>query len=53
MACCAPRRGALPWFSVGHRSTLRNFHDHLLDVATFSPPREQLPAMSNSDLDLA
>jgi len=38
--------------SVGHRSTLRNFHDHLLDVATFSPPREQLPAMSNSDLDL-
>jgi putative ATP-binding cassette transporter len=38
--------------SVGHRSTLRNFHDHVLDVATFSPRREQLPAMSNSDLDL-
>jgi ABC transporter len=38
--------------SVVHRSTLRNFHDQLLDVATFSPPREQLPAMSNSDLDL-
>ena len=38
--------------SVGHRSTLRNFHDHVLDIATFSPPREQLPAMSNSDLDL-
>ena len=38
--------------SVGHRSTLRNFHDHVLDVATFSPHREQLPAMSNSDLDL-
>jgi len=38
--------------SVGHRSTLRNFHDHLLDVATFSSRCEQLPAMSNSDLDL-
>ena len=38
--------------SVGHRSTLRNFHDHVLDVATFSPRRGQLPAMSNSDLDL-
>jgi vitamin B12/bleomycin/antimicrobial peptide transport system ATP-binding/permease protein len=37
--------------SVGHRSTLRNFHDHVLDVATFSPRREQFPAMSNSDLD--
>jgi hypothetical protein len=38
--------------SVAHRSTLRNFHNHVLDVATFSPRREQLPAMSNSDLDL-
>jgi hypothetical protein len=38
--------------SVGHRSTLRNFHDHVLDIATFSSRREQLPAMSNSDLDL-
>jgi len=38
--------------SVGHRSTLRNFHDHVLDVATFSSRRGQLPAMSNSDLDL-
>jgi putative ATP-binding cassette transporter len=38
--------------SVGHRSTLRNFHDHVLDIATFSPHREQLPAMSNRDLDL-
>jgi ABC-type uncharacterized transport system fused permease/ATPase subunit len=38
--------------SVGHRSTLRNFHDHHLDVATFSSRCEQLPAMSNSDLDL-
>jgi putative ATP-binding cassette transporter len=37
--------------SVGHRSTLRNLHDHVLDVATFSPRREQLLAMSNSDLD--
>jgi putative ATP-binding cassette transporter len=38
--------------SVGHRSRLRNFHDHVLDVATFSSRRGQLPAMSNSDLDL-
>jgi putative ATP-binding cassette transporter len=38
--------------SVGHRSTLRNFHDHFLDVATFSSRCEQLPAMSNNDLDL-
>ena len=38
--------------SVGHRSTLRNFHDQVLDVATFSPRRKQRPAMSNSDLDL-
>jgi vitamin B12/bleomycin/antimicrobial peptide transport system ATP-binding/permease protein len=38
--------------SVGHRSTLRNFHDHVLDIATFSSRRDQLPAMSNSDLDL-
>jgi vitamin B12/bleomycin/antimicrobial peptide transport system ATP-binding/permease protein len=37
---------------VGHRSTLCNFHDHVLSVAPFSPRREQLPAMSNSDLDL-
>jgi len=38
--------------SVGHRSTLRNFHDHVLDIASFRSRREQLPAMSNSDLDL-
>jgi putative ATP-binding cassette transporter len=38
--------------SVCHRNTLRTFHDHVLDVATFSPRRGQLPAMSNSDLDL-
>jgi putative ATP-binding cassette transporter len=37
--------------SVGHRSTLRNFHDHVLDVATFSPRREERQSMSNSDLD--
>jgi putative ATP-binding cassette transporter len=37
--------------SVGHRSMLRNFHDQVLDVATFSPRRKQRPAMSNSDLD--
>ena len=38
--------------SVGHRSTLRNFHDHVLDVASFSTRCEQLPAMSDNDLDL-
>jgi ABC-type uncharacterized transport system fused permease/ATPase subunit len=38
--------------SVGHRSTLRNFHDHVLDVAASSPHHEQLPAMSNSEPDL-
>jgi vitamin B12/bleomycin/antimicrobial peptide transport system ATP-binding/permease protein len=27
--------------SVSHRSTLRNFHDRVLDVAAFSPPRQQ------------
>jgi putative ATP-binding cassette transporter len=27
--------------SVSHRSTLRIFHDHVLDVKAFSPPREQ------------
>jgi putative ATP-binding cassette transporter len=36
--------------SVGHRSTLRNFHDHVLDVGTFSPGRE-LSALFNSGLD--
>jgi vitamin B12/bleomycin/antimicrobial peptide transport system ATP-binding/permease protein len=34
-----------PWgptvVSVGHRSTLRKFHDHTLDVAAFRPGREQ------------
>src|SRR6202011_3831803 len=37
--------------SVGHRSTLRNFHDHVLDLATLAPRPEQLPARSNSGLD--
>jgi putative ATP-binding cassette transporter len=37
--------------SVGHRSMLRNFHDKVLDVVTFSPRRKQRPAMSNSDID--
>ena len=35
-----------PWrptiVSVGHRSTLRNFHDQVLDVAAFSPPPEHI-----------
>jgi putative ATP-binding cassette transporter len=32
---------AAPWrptiISVGHRSTLRSFHDQILDIATFNP----------------
>jgi putative ATP-binding cassette transporter len=40
--------------SVGHRSTLRNFHDHVLDVATFrSRPRRSppwLPDVRNGSL---
>jgi vitamin B12/bleomycin/antimicrobial peptide transport system ATP-binding/permease protein len=32
---------ALPWqptiISVGHRSTLRHFHDHVLDIGAFTP----------------
>src|SRR6202162_2188740 len=36
--------------SVGHRSTLA-IYTITLDVATLSPHRGQLPAMSNSDLD--
>jgi ABC-type uncharacterized transport system fused permease/ATPase subunit len=39
--------------SVAHGSTLRNFHDHVLDIAAFSPHHEQLPATSNSEPDLA
>jgi vitamin B12/bleomycin/antimicrobial peptide transport system ATP-binding/permease protein len=31
--------------SVSHRSTLRIFHDHVLDVRDFSPPREQPPGV--------
>jgi putative ATP-binding cassette transporter len=35
-----------PWqptiVSVGHRSTLRSFHDQVLDVAAFSPPSEHV-----------
>jgi vitamin B12/bleomycin/antimicrobial peptide transport system ATP-binding/permease protein len=38
--------------SVGHRSTLRTFHEFVLDVAAFKPRPEQLPARSKSDLDV-
>ncbi|MBV9490189.1 MAG: ABC transporter ATP-binding protein/permease, partial [Verrucomicrobia bacterium] len=31
--------------SVGHRSTLRKFHDYVLDVTAFSPRQEQLPVL--------
>jgi len=35
---------AAPWqptiVSVGHRSTLRTFHDQILDIAAFSPLTE-------------
>ena len=37
--------------SVSHRSTLRIFHDHVLDVSDFSPPREQPPGIPNIFLD--
>jgi len=30
--------------SIGHRSTLHNFHDYILDVTAFSPWREELEA---------
>ena len=33
--------------SVGHRSTLRNFHDHIVDVSAFCPRREQPPQVRN------
>jgi hypothetical protein len=37
--------------SVGHRSMLRNFHDQVLDVGTFSPRRKQRPARARALLD--
>jgi putative ATP-binding cassette transporter len=40
-----------PWqptiVSVGHRSTLRSFHDQVLDVAAFSPPSEHVLYLPN------
>jgi putative ATP-binding cassette transporter len=38
--------------SVGHRRTLRTFHDYVLDVAAFNALPEQLLARSKSDLDV-
>ena len=44
-----------PWqptiVSVGHRSTLRNFHDQVLDVAAFSPSSEHLVFVPNLFLE--
>jgi vitamin B12/bleomycin/antimicrobial peptide transport system ATP-binding/permease protein len=37
--------------SVGHRSTLRNFHDDILDVTAFCPSREQPLHVRNFFLD--
>jgi vitamin B12/bleomycin/antimicrobial peptide transport system ATP-binding/permease protein len=37
--------------SVGHRSTLRNFHDEILDVTAFCPSREQPLHVPNFYLD--
>jgi vitamin B12/bleomycin/antimicrobial peptide transport system ATP-binding/permease protein len=37
--------------SVGHRSTLRNFHDDILDVTAFCPSREQSLRVRNYFLD--
>jgi putative ATP-binding cassette transporter len=46
---------AAPWrptvVSIGHRSTLRTFHDHILDVSAFCPRREQLPKVRNVFLE--
>jgi putative ATP-binding cassette transporter len=36
--------------SVGHRSTLRTYHEFVLDVAAFNPRRQQLLSGSKSDL---
>jgi putative ATP-binding cassette transporter len=33
--------------SVGHRSTLRNFHDLILDLSAFCPRRQQPPHVRN------
>jgi vitamin B12/bleomycin/antimicrobial peptide transport system ATP-binding/permease protein len=35
---------------VGHRSTLRTYHEFVLDVAAFNPRRQQLLSGSKSDL---
>ena len=39
---------AAPWrptiVSVGHRRTLRNFHDHILDIVDFANPFASTPA---------
>jgi putative ATP-binding cassette transporter len=37
--------------SVGHRSTLRNFHDDILDVGAFCPWQEQPPPVRSFFLD--
>ena len=37
--------------SVSHRSTLRIFHDQVLDVRDFSPPREQPVSIPGAFLD--
>ncbi|HXP30557.1 MAG TPA: ABC transporter ATP-binding protein/permease [Stellaceae bacterium] len=38
----APHRPTI--ISVGHRGTLRDFHDRILDIAAFSAAREVVPA---------
>ncbi len=46
---------AEPWrptvVSIGHRTTLRTFHDHILDVSAFCPRREPLPQVRNVFLE--
>ena len=39
--------------SVGHRSTLRTFHEHVLDVSAFCPRREQPRQVRNIFLESA
>ncbi len=46
---------AAPWrptiISVGHRSTLRSFHDQILDIATFNPASDHPVYVPNLFLD--
>jgi vitamin B12/bleomycin/antimicrobial peptide transport system ATP-binding/permease protein len=38
---------------ASYKSTMPKFHDEVLDICAFRPPRERLPAGSKSDLPIA